>query len=939
MRQRTNKILCLVLALLMALSLFACGKSNSPITIDENGNASWAPIEGAVQYEYNIVDAYYVSLSSAFTTETTALLPEGKSIHIRPVFADGSVGDWTTSDYFGTPSVWTEEQLSSWDAESMADIPVVTIGADGYASWDPMEGAVSYECEFSDAVYVMYGERISTVETTVRVPQGCRVNVRAVFADGTVGDWISSDLFGEGLEEYQLGDYVDSRFDLLWSDVKSWKLIENIDYSTVSQTSDGGVTFSATAPDGSEMRFVGTEGVTVSEGAITFACGSRLTALDSIGRICAYEPVVSDFGEGRVDVILRGGYTFNGATSVDSVDDLFSVWGVGGTTEDYKNGSFPSPMMDHQPNMIGIGAGNYLEQDDYTISELIVYYDEATYATPIGELRLNIDFYGTYLEGEIYDAAKETYDSSAGNYTFYLMVLPKLLNERNPLPDFIIRPDLYLARAVIDLPQSRYTIGNLKDADGNILDKFSGKVNVGSTLEITLAGSTYDLELPVLARYDGAQTLNELSPYSNRLPTGDVTTLVVPIRWSDLPDEANDGVIDLARTKLGRVVDDSGNVTDYSPDPSEGYSLSAYYDIASHGKHHIESYITDWVDAPYTFEEKREANPVDDDMADKIITIVRTMYPNMDWSRFDRNSDGILDSVIFISASGDQELAMFSYGGAAHHSRGYTDDHAGTPYNPNMKDFISIGTGMLDSKNVVIHEYAHSFGIIDYYDVTYSGIDAVGGYDMQSQSVGDWNAYSKYAVGWIEPEVVTGLESGESVDITVGVMGETGDAIVIPAAESEFDGPFGEYIMVDLFADSGINKYDAEYYGLAGVTGVRIYHVNANMEHRTLTNMYYDEFDIGTVHYANDEKPSGLYHIELLQKGGDNTFTDLSGTITNVSPADFFYEGDSFDAGNYGEFLRNGKMDDGSEFGYTIQVVSITGSGADATAVIRITRK
>ena len=132
MRQRTNKTLCIVLALLMALSLFACRRSE--ITIDENGYASWAPIEGAVQYEYNIVDADYVSLSSAFTTETTVLLPEGKSIHIRPVFENGSVGDWTTSDYFGTPSVWTEEQLSSWDAESMADIPVVTIGADGYAT-------------------------------------------------------------------------------------------------------------------------------------------------------------------------------------------------------------------------------------------------------------------------------------------------------------------------------------------------------------------------------------------------------------------------------------------------------------------------------------------------------------------------------------------------------------------------------------------------------------------------------------------------------------------------------------------------------------------------------------------------------------------------------------------------------------------------------------
>ena len=228
---------------------------------------------------------------------------------------------------------------------------------------------------------------------------------------------------------------------------------------------------------------------------------------------------------------------------------------------------------------------------------------------------------------------------------------------------------------------------------------------------------------------------------------------------------------------------------------------------------------------------------------------------------------------------------------------------------------------------------------MDYYDVTYGGIDAVGGYDLQSQNLGDWNAFSKYAVGWIDPEVVTSLESGKSVDITIGAMAETGDAIVIPAADSEFDGPFGEYILVDLFADCGLNQYDAAPYGLNGVTGVRIYHVNAHMEHRTLTDIYGDEFEIGTVHYGNDCKDSGKYLIELLQNGGKNTFTKIGATNRAVTAKDFFYAGDSFDAANYGEFLIDGKMDDRKDFGYTIEVVSITGSGADAQAVIRVTRK
>lgn len=936
MRQRTTRALCLLLALAMVFSLFAC--SSATIRIDESGRASWDRIKNAVQYEYVIADREASSMGSQFTTETTVQLPEGRCIHMRPIFADGSTGNWIVSDFYGTPGLWSDDESEPID-EPDSPTSDVTLDAEGYASWESIEGAVRYECSFSDSSYTNVGDPVFTKETSIRVPAGCQVYVRAVFADGSTGHWLTSDFFGEAAEAVDGADYIDGNFDLCWDQVKTWNLVENIDHSTVQQTADGGVAFSAAAPDGSEMRFVGTAGVTVSEGAITFSAGSRLFALDAIGRICAYEPVISDFGEGRVDIIYTGGYTFNGATSVDSVDDLFQVWGSSGVTEDMKNGSFALPVMEVQPNMVGIGAGNYLEQDDYTLSELIVYYDEATYATPIGELRLDYMQYGSYLEGELYDPAKEVYDSSAAIYTFYLMVVPKLLNENEPLPDFMLDSMKYMARSVIGLPQTRYTIGNLKDASGNILDKSTAALSVGCTLEVTICGTTYDLELPILGRVQGAQLLSELAPYSNSASIGDITTLVVPIRWSDLPQEANDDTLNLIRAKVGRVVDASGSVTDYSPDPSEGYSLSAYYDAASYGTYRIESFITDWIDASCPFEQVRDLNPLDTFIPDELLSAVCEMYPDMDWSKFDRNSDGILDSVIFISASGDQAAEIFSFAGAAHHNRSMTNNCAGTPSQPKINSFICIGNGMLGRKNVVIHEHAHNLGIVDYYDVTYSGIDAVGGYDMQSQSHGDWNAYSKYAVGWIDPKVVTGLASGESVDITIGAMSETGDAIVIPAAGSEFDGPFDEYMLVDLFADCGVHQYDAAFFGLAGVTGVRIYHVNSNMECRTLTDFYGDPFDIGTIHYSNSANDNGKYLIELLQKGGKNTFTNPKNTNTNASSQDFFYAGDSFDAEDYGEFLIDGKMDDRSEFGYTIDVLSITGSGADAQAVIRITRK
>ena len=226
---------------------------------------------------------------------------------------------------------------------------------------------------------------------------------------------------------------------------------------------------------------------------------------------------------------------------------------------------------------------------------------------------------------------------------------------------------------------------------------------------------------------------------------------------------------------------------------------------------------------------------------------------------------------------------------------------------------------------MIVHEFGHNLGLIDYYDVTYAGINAIGNYDMQSDNSGDWNAFSKYCVGWLSSTVVEGLESGESIDISIGSMTTTGDAIVIPASGETHQGPFNEYMLVDLFTDDGLYESSAGMYGLSDTAGVRIYYVNALM------------VDMGKI--INSYNQSGEYHLELLQKGGKNTFTKPNSRMT-ISKQDLFYSGDTFDAVNYTEFLNDGLMDSGKEFGYTIEVMSIQkDANGEYTANIRIIRK
>jgi len=154
--------------------------------------------------------------------------------------------------------------------------------------------------------------------------------------------------------------------------------------------------------------------------------------------------------------------------------------------------------------------------------------------------------------------------------------------------------------------------------------------------------------------------------------------------------------------------------------------------------------------------------------------------------------------------------------------------------------------------------------------------------------------------------------------------------------------------MVDLLAMDGINKFATEGFGLDNVTGVRISHVNASMEKRVMnieskTQLGTGaEYTIGTIHYPNDyvESRNGKYNVEVIQAGGDNTFTDVANLRVNLSERDLFYAGDSFRASDYGEFFVDGRMDDGSDFGYTVEIVSV---GKDASgmpqATVRVTAK
>ena len=172
MKKRLTALIALVL---IALFLTACD-GTVEITVDENGVARWEPIKGAVEYEYVIVDASNTPSGEYCTTETSVQLPEGMSLHIRPIMRNGEAGSWSKSDYFGEPLMHSETAV---DGELHSGEILIIVDENGVASWEPIEGALEYEYAIVDADYTNMGVYCTT-ETSVQLPEGMSLHMRAV---------------------------------------------------------------------------------------------------------------------------------------------------------------------------------------------------------------------------------------------------------------------------------------------------------------------------------------------------------------------------------------------------------------------------------------------------------------------------------------------------------------------------------------------------------------------------------------------------------------------------------------------------------------------------------------------------------------------------------------------------------------------------------------
>ena len=348
--------------------------------------------------------------------------------------------------------------------------------------------------------------------------------------------------------------------------------------------------------------------------------------------------------------------------------------------------------------------------------------------------------------------------------------------------------------------------------------------------------------------------------------TGDVNILVVPVNF-DLNDirpyerrsyiDFNDG------NNYLEAMEYTFNGTS-SLDGANPYweSVSSYYEKSSYGNLYFNFEITD----PFTPEMSASEFLSKEDLTSSSSSIGGSQALITDIlehgltkndvpidifdSKYDQNQDGYIDGMRLIYNVIDGDLVSSESQPFWAYTTNYlakaTDTETGeikivgTRYANCALSFLYDDSTLGYDAHTIIHETGHMLGLDDYYSYDNSGnYGYLGGIDMMDLNIGDHSAFSKYALGWIEPTVIY----QDDTTITLKPFESSGDALIIPSSYYN-DSAFSEYLILEYKTPTGLNKLDAtekyrNAYPLAFSNGLAIYHVDARLIEHQIQNGYY----------------------------------------------------------------------------------------------------
>lgn len=267
-------------------------------------------------------------------------------------------------------------------------------------------------------------------------------------------------------------------------------------------------------------------------------------------------------------------------------------------------------------------------------------------------------------------------------------------------------------------------------------------------------------------------------------------------------------------------------------------SMQRYFWQQSYGKYSIQCNVTDWIDTDNTEAHYAagirgfQNSLVGSRFFDPVLT--KLDQSGMDWSLYDKDEDGLLDTVLVIHSG----FAAEAGSGAACNanapenrirSQGWTYSSVFNSWANPSKTIRLYGYAVASafqsvcdlksyaSMGVMTHEWLHTLGALDLYDQTTGKIGGLGVFDIMASPhghtvfPGSMSSYSKMLCDWLEPTEIT--QDGE---YEIRSSNRFPDAFIIRRGF-----PNGEYLLIE---NRQPILFDAMLPGQKG--GLLIYHVD-----------------------------------------------------------------------------------------------------------------
>ncbi len=270
-----------------------------------------------------------------------------------------------------------------------------------------------------------------------------------------------------------------------------------------------------------------------------------------------------------------------------------------------------------------------------------------------------------------------------------------------------------------------------------------------------------------------------------------------------------------------------------------------------------------------------------------------------DFSQYDNDGDGDIDyfAVIWTGPHGAWSSFWWGYQTGFRDSSYLVDGKRLSKYSWQWESG-NYPSGAFNP-HVLIHETGHALGLPDYYDYDESvgPQGGVGGLDMMDGNWGDHNAFSKFVLDWLNPNVISaiGTYPGQTLSSSAS---NAKTLLVMPNASSS---PFEEFFMVQ---HRKREKNDARI----PTDGLLVWHVDARLN------------SVGS-DYLYDNSYTDHKLLRLMEADG---FEEIEQNLS-ADAGDFYIAGKSF------TFSSNPNSNAYSGVFTGVQVKNIAASGNNMT--------